>query len=251
LAKGRVSSQQLRHDPLMDQYMKSSGWVKERSRPLATVIVIVAAVIAVGLLVRWVINHRAASAGESLAEAYKVNDAIVANPLPPSRNNDYAFTTEEEKHHKAYEAFEKAARDYSSYNGDLGRYLAATHQLYFDAPKAEATLKELSTRDSMTGGQARLALAQRYEATGRYPEALEEYQKLKAAPRDVPAELIELNIAETLEEMGKKQEASDAYFALISKDRNSPVATVALTRLTTFDPARAEKLPPIAPAGIK
>jgi tetratricopeptide (TPR) repeat protein len=235
----------------MDRYMKSSGWVKERSRPMLTLIVIVAAVIAVGLLVRWVIDHRANSAAESLAEAYRVNDAIVANPLPAGRNSDYAFTTDEEKHHKAYEAFEKAARDYPSYNGDLGRYLAATHQLYFDAPKAEVTLKELSARDSMTGGQARLALAQRYEATGRYPEALEEYQKLKAAPRDLPQDLIDLKIAETLEEMGKKQEASDAYFALISKDRSSPVATVALTRLTTFDPARAEKLPAAPPAGIK
>jgi tetratricopeptide (TPR) repeat protein len=235
----------------MDRYVQSSGWVKERSRPLLTVVAIIAAVIAVGLLVRWVINHRATSAAESLAEAYRVNDAIVANPLPPGRNSDYAFTTEDEKHHKAYEAFEKAARDYPSYNGDLGRYLAATHQLYFDAPKAEATLKELSVRDSMTGGQARLALAQRYEATGRYPEALEEYQKLKATPRDVPPDLIELNIAETLEGMGKKQEASDTYFALISKDRGSPVATVAITRLTTLDPARAEKLPPAPPAGIK
>jgi len=235
----------------MDRYVQSRGWVQDRSRPLLTVITIVVAVIAVGLLVRWVINHRANSAAESLAEAYRVNDAIVANPLPPARNNDYAFTTVDEKHHKAYEAFEKAARDYPSYNGDLGRYLGATHQLYFDAPKAEATLKELSARDSMTGGQARLALAHRYEATGRYPEALEEYQKLKAAPRDVPKDLIELNIAETLEEMGKKQEASDAYFALISKDRSSPVATVALTRLTTFDPARAEKLPTAPPTGIK
>src|SRR5262249_5905176 len=136
-------------------------------------------------------------------------------------------------------------------NGDIGRYLAATHQLYFDAPKAEATLKELSARDSMTGGQARLALAQHYQATGKYPEALEEYQKLKAAPRQVPQDLIELNLAETLEGMGKKQEASDAYFALISRDRSSPVATIALTRLTSLDPARAEKLPSAPAAGIK
>src|SRR6266508_564515 len=69
-----------------------------------------------------------------------------------------------EKHRAAYQAFTQAANEYPSYNGDTGRYFAAVHQLYFDPDKAEATLKELAQKGSDVGAQARMALAQRYEA---------------------------------------------------------------------------------------
>src|SRR5262245_3747585 len=155
----------------MDQYVKTSGWVQERSKPLMTYPTVAAAVIALALIVWLILSRRANNAAEALAEAFRVNDATVANPIPPNAQG-YVFTTQDEKHHKAYEAFTKAANDYSSYNGDLGRYYAATHQLYFEPEKAEATLKELSQKDSPIAAQARMALAGRYEAAGKYDEVI-------------------------------------------------------------------------------
>lgn len=242
MAKGRAHS--LKSDPLMDQYVKTSEWVQERSRPLLTYITAGAVVIALVLIVWLIFSRRASNAAEALAEAFRVNDATVANPIPPNVPG-YAFTTQDEKHRKACEAFSKAANDYASYNGDLGRYYAATHQLFFEPEKAEATLKELAQKDSPIGLQARMALAGRYEAAGKYAEALAEYNKLKEKPGDLSVALIKLKLARTYEAAGKNKEAADLFFEIASdKDaRSTPVGNEAVTRLTVLEPERVEKLP--------
>jgi tetratricopeptide (TPR) repeat protein len=244
LAKGRAQS--LKSDPLMDQYVKTTGWVQERSKPLMTYLTVAAAVIALALIVWLIFSRRANNAAEALAEAFRVNDALVANPIPPNAQG-YVFTTQDEKHRKAYEAFTKAANDYPSYNGDLGRYYAATHQLSFEPEKAEPTLKELTQKDSPIGAQARMALAGRYEVAGKYDEAIAEYNKLKEKPGDVSVALIKLKIARTYEAAGKNKEAADLLFEIASdKDvRTTPVGNEAVTRLSVLDPERVEKLPAV------
>lgn len=242
MAKGQ--SRQLKSDPLMDQYVKTTEWVQDRSKPLANYFIIAAVVIALVLIAWLIMSRRATNAAESLAVAFQVNDAIVANPVPPGTTG-YAFTTQDEKHRKAYEAFAKAASDYPSYNGDLAGYYAATHQLAFEPEKAEATLKQLAEKNSPVGIQARMALAGRYEAAGKYDQALAEYNKLKANPGDLSLPLIKLKIARALEASGKTKEAADLLFELASeKDvRSTSVGSEAVNRLTVLDPERVEKLP--------
>lgn len=250
MAKGRV--QDLKRDPLRDQYVKTTGWVQERAKPITTYLTIAAVVIALALIAWLIISRRATNAAESLAEAFRVNEAIVANPVPPGTTG-YAFTTQDEKHRKAYEAFSKAANDYPSYNGDLAGYYAATHQLAFEPEKAEAALKQLAQKDSVIAPQARMALAGRYEAAGKFNEALAEYEQLKAKPGDLSPWLIKYKIARTQEAAGKTKEASDLYFAIASdKDvRPTVLGSEAVTRLTVVDPERVEKLPePEAKPGI-
>lgn len=245
MAKGRVSAQELKRDPLMQQYISTSTWVRGRSKQITTWATAIAVVVAVAAAGWLLFSRRAGNAAESLAEAFRYHEAIVANPIPANRGG-YAFTTEDEKHRKSFEAFQKAANDYPSYHGDLARFYAATHQLFFEPAKAEATLKELSQKDSDIGAQARLALAERYEVTGKFNEAVAEYQKLKASPFTVPAALIDLNLARTYEAMGKNKEAVDLYFS-IAKDkdwRTTAIGTQAVTRLTILDPEKADQLPP-------
>lgn len=228
----------------MDQYVKTTEWVQERSKPIANYFIIAAVVIALALIAWLILSRRSTNAAESLAEAFRVNDAIVANPVPPGATG-YAFTTQDEKHRKAYEAFTKAANDYPSQNGELAGYYAATHQLAFEPEKAEATLKQLAGNNSPVGAQARMALAGRYETAGKYEEALAEYNKLKANPGELSLPLIKLKIARTLEAAGKNKEAADLLFEIASdKDvRPTGIGGEAVTRLTTLDPARVEKLP--------
>jgi tetratricopeptide (TPR) repeat protein len=248
LAKGRVSAQQLKRDPLMEQYVATSAWAKGNSRPLLKWLTIVIVVAAVAWIAWMVMSRRANNAAEELAEAFRWNDATVANPIPPNAAAYYA-TSEDEKHRKAYEAFTKAANDYPSYHGDLARYYGATHQLFFEPDKAEATLKELSQKDSDVGSQARLALAQRYEAVGKNEEALAEYQKLKAKPGGVSTALIDFNTARVYEAMGKTKEAVDLYFSIANnKDvRSAGIGLSAVSRLTALAPEKVDQLPPAEP----
>lgn len=227
----------------MEQYLTTSSWVKSRTRPLLTGLTIVA-VIAAAVLLFWLISsRRSRAAADALGEAFKVAEAIVANPVPPNTTG-YAFTTEDEKARKTFEAFDKAARDYPSYYGDLAQFYAATNQLKFDAPAAEATLKNLAQKDSTIGAQARLALAQRYEGSGRLDEALTAYQDLLKRPGDIAPLFIRFNIARVYEAQGKLKEAADGFFEVAKDGRSIGIGASAMTKLSILDPARLEQLPP-------
>jgi tetratricopeptide (TPR) repeat protein len=244
LAKGREATDGLKHDPLMQQYVKVSGKVQENSRNVINILIGVAVVGALALIVWLIYSRRVNNAAEAMAEAFRVNDAVVQNPIPAGVQG-YAYTTEDEKHRKAYEAFTKAANDYPSYNSDLGRYYAATHQLAFEPEKAEVTLKELAGKDSSIGTQAQMALGGRYESAGKFDEAVATYQKLVAKPGDLSAYLIKLKLARSYEGAGKNKEAADLYFDLAGNDdvRETGIGTEATSRLTIIDPDRVEKLP--------
>ena len=249
MAKGRVSAQELKRDPLMEQYVSTATWVRGRSKQITTWATAIAVIVAIAVVGWLLMSRRASNAAESLAEAYRFHDAVVANPMPANPTG-YAFTTEDEKHRKAFEACQKAANDYPSYHGDLARYYAATHQLFFEPEKAEVTLKELSQKDSEVGAQSRFALAERYEAIGKFIDAVTEYQKLKAKPWDIPPTLIDFNTARTYEAMGKSKEAADLYFS-VAKDkdwRNTALGNMAITKLTVLAPEKVDQLPPVEAA---
>lgn len=233
----------------MEHYLTTSTWMKERQRHILRWVTIAAVVVALAVIVWLMLSRRQSAAAEAMAEAFRYKMALVANPIPANPAG-YAFTTEDEKNRRAFEAFEKAARDYPSINGEIGRYLAATHQMSFEPEKAEATLKELSTKDSEVGAQAHLALAQRYEATGKFAEAIAEYQKLKANPHNVAVANIDLAMARTYEAQGKLKEAADLYFAIASTKelRTGPIGNLSVSRLTVIAPERVEQLPAAEPA---
>jgi tetratricopeptide (TPR) repeat protein len=251
LAKGRASAQNLKRDPLMEQYINTTSWLKGRSRSILTWLTIGAVVGALVLIVWLIMSRRAANAAETMATAFRYHDAVVQNPLPASLPpGSEAFTTEDEKHRKASEAFEKAAREYPSYNGEIGRYFAATHQLYFEPEKAEATLKELSQKDSEIGAQARFALAQRYEATGKFDDAVAEYQKLKSNSFNVPSALVDYHTAQIYEAQGKSKEAADLYFGIANNKewRSTSLGNKSVERLAILAPEKVDQLPPPEPS---
>jgi tetratricopeptide (TPR) repeat protein len=245
LAKGRVSAQELKRDPLMQQYVATSAWAKDNSRPILKWLTIAAVIVAV-VWIGWMLySRRASNAAETLAEAFRWHEAQVANPVPANPQG-YVATTEEDKHRRAYESFTKAANDYPSYYGDMARYYAAMHQVYFEPEKAESTLKELSGKDSGLGAQAKMALALRYEATGKFQEALAEYQKLKSAPGEISTATIDYNSARIYEALGKNTEAVDLYFSIANnKDyRSTGLGTSCVNRLTVLAPEKVDQLPP-------
>ena len=156
MTKGRLDAKELKRDPLMEQYITTSSWIKSRTRPILTILTVVAVIVVAVLLFFMISSRRSRAAADSLGEAFKVADAVVANPVPAVVNG-YAFSSEDEKNRKAFEAFNETAHDYPSFYGDIAKFYAATYQLKFDAPAAEATLKELAHKNSEISGQANLA----------------------------------------------------------------------------------------------
>lgn len=244
MAKGRISQQELKRDPLMEQYLNTSTWVKGRRQSILKWVTIAAIAIAVVAIVWIFIGRRESNAKEALAEAFRYHDAMVANPVPPNVKK-YVFTTQDEKDRKSYEAFTKAANDYPSFNGEVGRFYAAMHQLKFEPEKAEVTLKDLSQKDSDVGAQARFALASRYDAIGKSDEAYAEYSRLKAKPYSTPVKVIDCNMALILEKQGKIKEAVDLYFSVANDPewRSTQVGVRAANRIAILDPDKFITLP--------
>lgn len=226
----------------MDQYITTRGWVKDRMRPILMGLVIAAVVVGVALLFWQFKTRRERSAAEELADAYKISSAIIANPVPPNTPG-YAFTSEDEKNRRASEAFEKAARDYPSLNGDIARYQAAIHQLYFDAPKAEATLKQLATGTSDVAAQAKMALGQYYQRNARFDEAVAQFQQLKSNPGSVPPVAVDLALARTYEATGKTGDAIELYVKVATETKRAGLGVFAINRLTVLAPARIDAIP--------
>lgn len=230
----------------MDQYLKTSAWAKPRARQILMALGALGLVVLLVFGYQWYSKRSTEKAGNAFLEALKIDGATVSDPLPPPQPGIYAFKTEDEKTRAAVAAFEKVARDFPQY-ADVATYYAAVRQLKVDTAKGEETLKRLADKGAEVSGQARLALAERYEATGKHDAALAEYQKLKAKPGDVPPDLVDFNMARTYQAMGKTQEASDLYFNVASHNREKPnaVNSEALNKLTILDPARVEKLPEV------
>ncbi len=245
MAREHISTEQLKHDPLMDQYLKTSEWVKPRTKPILIVIGAIAALLLLFYAYQYFAGKGAEKAGNALSQALDIDTAPVADPLPAVQPGRFAFKTDEEKNRKAVEAFDKVARDYPQM-ADVANYYSAVRKLELDGgAKGEEALKVLAEKKSDIGSQARFILAQRYQATGKTSEALAEYQKLKSAPGIISADLIDLQMAEIYEATGKNQEASDIYFKIASLNRDKPTSlnAKAFNRLAVVDPTRVDKLP--------
>jgi tetratricopeptide (TPR) repeat protein len=244
VAKGRISPQELKRDPLMEQYVTTATWVKGRSQSILRWGTVLAIALAVVAIIWLVLSRRANNAAEAMAEAFRHHNAVVANPIPPNAKG-YAYTTQEEKDRKSFEAFEKAAADYPSHHGEIARFYAATHQLNLDPEKALVALQSLSANKSEIGAQARLTLANRYVAIGRYEEALAELKKLKASPFSVPSQVIDIAVAEIHEWQGQTQQAIDLYFSVANDTdwRSTALGVRASNRLSILSPDKFEQLP--------
>ena len=244
MAKGRISPGELKRDPLMTQYINTTKLLKSNSQSLVKWATIGAIVLAV-VLIGWLFfSRRSVNAGEAMAEAFLYHNATVADPIPANVKG-YAFTTQDEKDRKSYDAFTKAANDYPSYNGEIGRLYAATHQLNFDPEKAEVTIREMAQKDSEIGAQAKLLLAGRLNSSGKFDEAIAEFNKLKTKPYSIPTQLLDANIAEIYEAQGKVQQAVDIYFG-IAKDeiwRSTPIGIKAANRLSVLSPEKYDQVP--------
>src|SRR5438132_1674819 len=107
----------------MDQYMKTSAWIRPRLKTILIAAGTVAAVIVLIFLYQWYAKRSTEKAGNAFLEALKTDAAIVSDPLPPTLPaGQKAFKTEDEKNRATVAAFEKLARDYPSQYGEIGSY---------------------------------------------------------------------------------------------------------------------------------
>jgi tetratricopeptide (TPR) repeat protein len=220
-------------------------------------------VIAIGIyfVVRWRHNH-AEEAQAAIGRAIAINDADIG-PAPPPGSHDPFFTSQQERSERAIQEFEKVAAKYGEPYRTEARYFIATNELITDRLKAETDLQNVANSGGETAELAKFALAQAKESDGSLDQAAALYQEIaKLNSPLITADSANLRLAIVYDKQGKKKEAADILFNMISAARNAkdkdgkPVPESAASRaaaqqLLKIDPARHAQLPaPASPPGL-
>jgi tetratricopeptide (TPR) repeat protein len=218
---------------------------------LAVIIVISGAAYGV---VRWR-NKHAEEAEQAMGRAIAIQRAEISS-TPNPNSKDPVFTTEQERAQRANEEFQKVAAKYGEPYRRQARYFIATNLLVTDHQKGLSELQSLANGSGEVAVLAKFALAQAKEADGNYDEAAALYSDLtKTNSTVVTPETANLRLALVYDKQGKKKEAADLLFNLVSQARQAkdkdgkPIPESAASREATqellrIDPARHAQLPP-------
>jgi hypothetical protein len=252
-------ARELKHDKFRDTTILLADRLAERVAgrgrqvlyALALIFVLAGAVYGI---VRWR-NKHAEEAEQAMGRAIAIQRAeISATPNPNSK--DPVFTTERERAQRAIDEFQKVAAKYGEPYRSQAQYFIATNLLLTDHQKGLSELQSLAARSGEVAVLSKFALAQAREADAKYDEAAALYSEIaKMNSTIVTPETANLRLAEVYDKQGKKKEAADLLFTIVSQARQAkdkdgkPIAESAASREATqellrIDPARHAQLPP-------
>jgi hypothetical protein len=257
-------ARQLQHDRFRDTAMTLFDRLGDRLEGRGRVILYALGGIALIALftlfyVRWS-NRKTDEARRALGRAITIASTQVSSgspePTSPGDSTTSKFSSEVERAQRSVEEFQKVAAKYGEPYRSEARYLAATNLLVVDRSKGIADLAELSrSNNAEVAALSRFAVAQAYEADGKYEEAAQVYRELAGSGSQVvTSETANLRLALVYSKQGKKKEASDLLFSIVEASRKakgsdqlplppSAAAGEAAEELQKLDPERYEQLP--------
>ena len=252
-------ARELKHDRFRDATMLLADRLADRVAGRRTQILyglIALVVVAIGAyaIVRWRHKH-AEEAQAAMGRAITINDADIAPSAPPG-STDPVFTSQQERSERAIQEFQKIAGKYGDPYRIEAQYFIATNELVTDRLKAETDLQNLTNASGDIAVLAKFALAQAKESDGNLDQAAALYSEIaKMASPVVTPDTANLRLAIVYNKQGKKKEAADIFFNMISAARSAkdkdgkPIPESAASRaaaqeLLKIDPARQAQLPP-------
>jgi hypothetical protein len=197
-----------------------------------------------------------------MGRAIAINDADVGLSPPPGSRDPF-FTSQQERSERAIQEFQKVAAKYGEPYRTEALYFIATNELITDRLKAETDLQNLANGSGEVAVLAKYSLAQAKESDGALDQASALYSQLAAMNSQlVTTDSANLRLAIVYNKQGKKKEAADILFNMISAARSAkdkdgkPVPESAASRAATqellkIDPTRHAQLPaPQMPLGL-
>ncbi len=229
--------QQIKQDEIVTGVEHAWKWLVDNQATARTVgLSVLAVAVAVGGF-NYFQGQRTAAAAASLDEAL----ALYTRPLASEAAqggapNEPSFASASDKYTKAAAAFDGVERKYPTLPAGIrARYYGALCRIELrDYDTARKTLKTMADRGpagSLEAVLARMALADIDRRTGAYDKAVEAYKTLAGDPASpLPRELALMNLATTLEDAKRPQEASASYKQLVEQFPSSVYAAEARRR---------------------
>jgi predicted negative regulator of RcsB-dependent stress response len=246
-----MSQRLIRKDMKKDEFATVVGrgveYAEGHVRSLALGIGAAVLLVVVGFAVYSFLGHRSNGASEALSAAVKVNTApINATGAKPNDPKDPSFPDEAARRARAKQLFEKVRSDYGHTDAAdvAGLYLA---QIAVAEGKPDEARKLWSSfvdahPDSILAGEARINLIHLDRKQGPKAKLEELAQRLKAmqgqSQPPLPEDVILSELGATYEELGRKDDAMQAYKRIMDEFPQSAYRSTAQQRLSALDPTR-------------
>lgn len=242
MSHDRITRHEMKHDEFVDGVANVARWIEDhRSLVVRSAGALVAALVLwAGGQAWW--QARQEKALVALAEVERRHHAAVAGEQEPvfqRQSAGLSYAGREEKFRAVLEAsdallakhrFGPAARQARYYRALALRELGRTDE----AVAGFRTLLDQRLAP-LQRGLAQVALAETYEAAGRWSDAAATYAALSADPPDLfPPEMALLGQARCLEREQRTEEARALYRRIVDAYPGSPYATEAEERLRQF-----------------
>jgi TolA-binding protein len=241
----RLSRKDIKRDEFANAVNRSVEFAEDHSRGLLITIGAVVAAVLVCVLIFFYIQHRAEEANQALAAAVKVVDApIDPAGAKPTDDKDPSFPTEAARQQRALKLlgevrggyrFTDAADVASIYvaaiDASAGK-LAEARQLWSDFVKKHG--------DHILAAQARLDLMALDRGQGKGQAVAQQLREmLDQSNAPLPQDVILNELATTLEQLHRDQEAAQTYQRLVDEYPQSPFRQTAQQKIVALDPSRA------------
>lgn len=241
----RLTRKDIKRDEFANAVGRSFEFAEIHSRQLLLMLGAVLLAVLVGILAFFYVNHRSDLANQALAKATKVYNAPVdpagAKPNDP---REPSFATEAARQARARQLLERLRSDFrftdaadvasiylAALDASSGK-LAEARQLWNDFVKKHG--------DHVLAAQARIDLMDLDRSQGKGNEVAQRLREmLDQSDAPLPQDAVLYELATTLEQLNRNQEAAQTYQKLVDEFPQSPYRQTAQQKLTALDPTRA------------
>ncbi|HZI64671.1 MAG TPA: tetratricopeptide repeat protein [Thermoanaerobaculia bacterium] len=233
----RLTRKEIKHDIQQDEFVATVGrGVDYAAHHTKTILLAVGAVAVAGALAfgaRAWLQARAADANAALAEAVRVAEAPIDAAAPkPNDPRTPSFASEGERRQRAKALLEQVKQEHprteAAAVADL--YLAGIALEEGDAGTARQLWQAYVAQhdEGMLAAAARMSLLRLDREQGRAEQVAEELRgMLDDAARPLPEDVVLFELAQTLAQLGKAEEAKPLYQRLVDEFPRSPYRSAA------------------------
>jgi TolA-binding protein len=241
----RLTRKDIKRDEFASAVGRGVDFAESHTRELLMTVGAVLAAVLVGLVSYFYIAHRSDVANQALAAAVKVYGApIDPTGAKPNDPTEPSFASEAARQAGARQLFERVHDDYrwtdaadvaSLYLADLDAAagkVAAARQLWSDFAKKHG--------DHVLAVQARIDLLELERGQGKGQQVAQQLREmLDRSDAPLPQDVTLYQLAMTLEQLNRDQEAIQTYQRLVDEYPQSPYRQTAQQKLGALDPSRA------------
>ena len=240
----RLTRKDIKRDEFASAVGRGVEYAETHTRQLVTTLVVVLGAVLIGLLIYFYADHRAEQANEALADAVKVYGAPIdptgAKPNDPVQPT---FASEAARQARAMELLTKAR----GYAWTDAADVASLYVAQLDAGSGKlAEARDLWSSfvkkhgEHALAAQARIDLLDLDRSQGKGQQVAQQLREmLDQGDPPLPQDVILMQLATTLEQLNRDQEAVQMYQRLLDEYPQSPYRQPAQQKIVALDPTRA------------